>query len=247
MKKIKSIVVLLATIMLITPAFSQSYINKATTNSTVSQMIEQNNSMTTAKFWDLGTLDGQDKYKVNLMAVEVGDNKTSEVYRGVKVTVFDDNKKTDAQLSSLFYFDKLVTYIDDSEFEEIINSINFMINSMNTWKNEKLDAGDLYYKTNDYFVFGFSQDGKKQTGYMKIRFDRVEFSAEFKKPDKELADLKEYFEIASKQLYIDANMEKFKQSKKEEDDLQKEAEKAKKAKEKQKKSDTDKVDDDDQL
>ena len=244
MKKIKSIVLWLAAIILVSPVFSQSYVNKASSNTKISQLLKNNNTMLSVKYWELGAIDGEDKYKVSFHAVEVGDNQSSDISKGVKVVVFDDNKKTEAQIASLFYFDKLVTFIDVDEYEDIINSLNYMINTIGTWGQQKMDAADIFYKTNDNFIFGFSQEGKKQTGYMRIVFERVEFSCELKKVEKALGEMKEFMETASKDLYIKENLDKFKKSQDEEEALKKEAEKAKKEKEKKKKSDKEKTSDD---
>lgn len=250
MKTLKAIILGLLVGLFVSPVFAQSYINKASGNAKISQLIGKANIMTSIKCWDLGKLDGVNKYMVKFQAIEVTDNQISEITKGIKVIVYDDNKKTEAQLASLFYFDRLETYIDLEEYEDIITSLNYMINSLNMWSNEKIDQGSLYYKTNDNLIFGFEQDGKKQTGYMKIKFERVEFVCELKKLDNSLKEMKGFIETASKDLYLDANLEKFKQAQEEEEERKKEAEKAMKEKEKEKKKkvdDTQTTDDEDQL
>jgi len=104
MKTIKTIILCSAACLLSVSLFSQSYINKGTKNTKLSQLMSQPGTMTSAKFWDLGTISGQDKYEVLFQAVEVGDNKVSDVTKGIKVTVLDDNKKTDAQLFIIILF-----------------------------------------------------------------------------------------------------------------------------------------------
>jgi hypothetical protein len=247
MKKIKSIVSGLVALLFVLPSYAQSYVNQGSGNTKISALLGNPGTMTSVKLWDLGSISGEDKYYVNFQAMEISDNKTSDITKGIKVTVYDDNKKSDAQLSSMFYFDKLVTYIDVDEYESIINSLNYMINTINVWGNEKMDFGDLKYRTKDNFVFGFTQEGKKQMGLMKIAFERVEFKADIKKLDNSLEDMRGFIETASKELYIDENLKKFEQTTKEEEALKKESEKAKKDKEKSKSNDKTPVDDEDQL
>lgn len=248
MKTLKATILGLLIVLFVTPASSQSYVNKGSNNTKISQLLEKSNTMTSIKNWDLGEIDGENKFKVRFQAIEVGDNQVSDITKGIKVTVFNDNKKTEAQLASLFYFDRLVTYIDKDEYEAILTSLNYMINTLNIWDNEKMDEGQIYYTTNDNFYFGFNQEGKKQLGIMKIGFERVEFSCKLKKLEKSLQEMKGFIETAFKDLYIDTNLEKFEQAKKEEEKRQKEAEKAKKEKEKKKKEDDKQKDEDeDQL
>lgn len=237
MKTLKATILGLLVVLFISPVFAQSYINKGSSNTKLSQLLDKTNTMTSVKLWNLGEIDGEDKYKVRFQAIEVGDNQISDITKGIKVTVFDDNKKTEAQLSSLFYFDRLETYIDKEEYEAVLTSLNYMINTLNIWSNEKIDEGQIFFKTNDNFYFGFNQEGKKQFGVMKIGFERVEFSCDLKKLEKSLQNMKGFIETASKDLYIDSNLEKFEQAKKEEEVRKKEADKAKKEKEKSKKED----------
>ena len=156
--------------------------------------------------WQLASIHGNNRTELLVEAVEYRALNNNIVLKGIRITLLPDNTTT--LLNS-----KLVTYIDDNNYAEIMVVINQMLIDYKKLEANNMHGGMSYASL--YGVkFGFNYTSKIERGYISIVDSNMETSFEYSNIESFLNNMLLYFNTASKELYLPENIEKIKKVKK---------------------------------
>ncbi|MDA3894104.1 MAG: hypothetical protein PF517_20790 [Salinivirgaceae bacterium] len=161
--------------------------------------------------WELESTKGINKVNLVIEAVKYTSQDGSNEQKGIKMILIPEYINTDNELA--LSSKELVSYIDNSEYPEIIVVLNTMLNDYRK-KEDNNSHGSMTYITEGNIKIGFVQTEQKEIAYLSILYSKAEVICEFSDIDDFLSELKNYIDVASKELYLPENVEKLRKAKK---------------------------------
>ncbi|MCK4661592.1 MAG: hypothetical protein KAT68_01900 [Bacteroidales bacterium] len=199
--------------------FAQFNYFEIPTNTELSKFIKNQDKILILNSWEVGEIKGEDKINTTFHALEFSTyDKPNEIIKGIKVKIIN----TYSSASNISYitddnaFSELNVYIDKKEYNNILIAINNLQKLLKNPANS--ENSNNYYITQDYFKFGFKQEGKKQTGFAEIFYDKAIIICKFSNPNKFFSNLKNIFDNASNETYKSEIEKKIKKGKKSSED-----------------------------
>ncbi|HAM99617.1 MAG TPA: hypothetical protein DCQ26_13495 [Marinilabiliales bacterium] len=179
--------------------------------SKLSEALAQKQVTHSLNVWELEALKSDNKFVVFCEAVQYSSSNKPDVLKGIRLTFLSENGNSDNNLAKTAKV--LEVFIDQSEYSELMVALNQMLAEFK--KIEKTSQKcEMSYLTSGGIKFGFVQTPKKVAATIGLQYSEAEVVAEFAGIEKFLTEMKEYIDIATKDLYLPENIEKLKKVKK---------------------------------
>ena len=214
----KKAAILLASISLLCTGitFGQAKYHERPTNTELGKFLKTQGKYVIEKNWEIEEIKAEERISIYFYAVEAHlYDKPNEVKKGLKVKIVNTNK---TELETIkVTFEELDTYIDKSEFTDILIAIDNMQKTLSGINKNDFDTR-AYYNTLDNFSFGFNEVDKKEMGFAGIWYDEAKLFCDIKKSSTFFSALKDVFDTVSTELYLQENYKKMKKGKKSTED-----------------------------
>lgn len=179
--------------------------------SKLSEALAQKQIVHSLNVWELEELKSENKFILFLEAVQYSSPNIPEQLKGIRLTFISETVVSENSLAKNSKV--LEAFIDASEYSELMVALNQMLIEFK--KGEKsAQKGEMYYTTLSGIRFGFLKTVKKNAAILSLQFSDAEVVAEFSGTEKFLTEMKQFIDIASKDLYLPENIEKMKNVKK---------------------------------